>query len=70
VLPKFRIRNAIGFPIVSVAFCATRETAIPRRQDGAGAVAPVPMRVRAVEKLLEAGTGPEPAMQPPDWRLT
>jgi CO/xanthine dehydrogenase FAD-binding subunit len=51
---KFRIRNAIDFPIVGVAFYTDM-------QDGKfhnarvvlGAVAPVPMRVREVEELLE-----------------
>lgn len=51
---KFRIRNAIDFPIVGVAFRATM-------QDGKfhdvrvvlGAVAPVPLRAHEVEALLE-----------------
>ncbi len=55
---KFRIRNAIDFPIVSVAFCAAisggrfRESRVVL-----GAVAPVPLRMAAVEALLE---GKEP----------
>jgi CO/xanthine dehydrogenase FAD-binding subunit len=51
---KFRIRNAIDFPIVSVAFRATLQDG--RFHDARvvlGAVAPVPLRARAVEELLE-----------------
>jgi NADPH-dependent glutamate synthase beta subunit-like oxidoreductase/CO/xanthine dehydrogenase FAD-binding subunit len=51
---KFRTRNAIDFPIVSVAFRATMQDG--RFHDARlvlGAVAPVPLRVLAVEKLLE-----------------
>ena len=51
---KFRLRNAIDFPIVSVAYCS-------EMSDGRfhatklvlGAVAPVPVRARQVEMLLE-----------------
>ncbi len=51
---KFRIRNAIDFPIVSVAF---RSDMVDGKLHDArvvlGAVAPVPLRVHAVEALLE-----------------
>jgi len=51
---KFRLRNAIDFPIVSVAFCSAMPDG---RFHGTklviGAVAPVPLRVRRVEALLE-----------------
>jgi CO/xanthine dehydrogenase FAD-binding subunit len=51
---KFRIRNAIDFPIVSVAFCATlRDGRFHDARVVLGAVAPVPLRFRAVEELLE-----------------
>ena len=51
---KFRIRNAIDFPIVSVAFRATmRDGRFHDARVVLGAVAPVPLRARAVEKLLE-----------------
>jgi NADPH-dependent glutamate synthase beta subunit-like oxidoreductase/CO/xanthine dehydrogenase FAD-binding subunit len=55
---KFRLRNAIDFPILSVAFCSTLERG--RFHDTRivlGAVAPVPLRARSVEVLLE---GQEP----------
>jgi NADPH-dependent glutamate synthase beta subunit-like oxidoreductase/CO/xanthine dehydrogenase FAD-binding subunit len=51
---KFRIRNAIDFPIVSLAFCAEiREGKFHDARVVLGAVAPVPLAVRAVEALLE-----------------
>jgi CO/xanthine dehydrogenase FAD-binding subunit len=51
---KFRVRNAIDFPIVSVALCATmREGRFHDARLVLGAVAPVPLRVPEVEKLLE-----------------
>jgi NADPH-dependent glutamate synthase beta subunit-like oxidoreductase len=51
---KFRTRNAIDFPIVSVAFQATiRDGRFHDARVVLGAVAPVPLRVRRVEKLLE-----------------
>jgi NADPH-dependent glutamate synthase beta subunit-like oxidoreductase len=51
---KFRIRNAIDFPIVSMAFYATlRDGRFHDARVVLGAVAPVPLRVRAVEDLLE-----------------
>jgi NADPH-dependent glutamate synthase beta subunit-like oxidoreductase/CO/xanthine dehydrogenase FAD-binding subunit len=51
---KFRIRNAIDFPIVSVAFRATMQDGIYHdARVILGAVAPLPLRVRAVEELLE-----------------
>jgi NADPH-dependent glutamate synthase beta subunit-like oxidoreductase/CO/xanthine dehydrogenase FAD-binding subunit len=57
---KFRLRNAIDFPIVSMAYCSDM-------QDGRfhatklvlGAVAPVPVRARQVEALLEGRTPSE-----------
>jgi CO/xanthine dehydrogenase FAD-binding subunit/thioredoxin reductase len=51
---KFRIRKAIDFPIVSVAFCATlRDGRYHDARVVMGAVAPTPMRAREVERLLE-----------------
>jgi NADPH-dependent glutamate synthase beta subunit-like oxidoreductase/CO/xanthine dehydrogenase FAD-binding subunit len=50
---KFRIRNAIDFPIVGLAtvFSTTRGKVTDARV-ALGAVAPVPLRVREVEKFL------------------
>jgi CO/xanthine dehydrogenase FAD-binding subunit len=59
---KFRIRNAIDFPIVGVAFRAMMEDG--RFHDARvvmGAVAPVPLRAHAVEALLE-GQAPGAAL--------
>ena len=59
---KFRIRNAIDFPIVGVAFRATMEGG--RFHDARvvlGAVAPIPLRAHAVEALLE-GQAPSAAL--------
>ena len=51
---KFRIRNSIDFPIVSLAFCATlRDGRFHDARLVLGAVAPVPLRLNAVEELLE-----------------
>lgn len=51
---KFRIRNAIDFPIVGVAFQATlRDGRFHDARIVLGAVAPVPLRMQVVEKLLE-----------------
>ncbi len=51
---KFRTRNAIDFPIVSVAFRVTmREGRFHDARVVLGAVAPVPLRARRVEELLE-----------------
>lgn len=51
---KFRIRNAIDFPIVSVAFRSTmREGRFHDIRVVLGAVAPIPLRAREVEKMLE-----------------
>ena len=51
---KFRIRNSIDFPIVSVAFHATmRDGRFHDARVVLGAVGPVPLRARAVEDLLE-----------------
>jgi NADPH-dependent glutamate synthase beta subunit-like oxidoreductase/CO/xanthine dehydrogenase FAD-binding subunit len=51
---KFRIRNAIDFPIVGVAFCAAVQGGrFHEPRMALGAVAPVPLRARAVEALLE-----------------
>ncbi|MCX6028678.1 MAG: FAD-dependent oxidoreductase [Chloroflexi bacterium] len=56
---KFRIRNAIDFPIVGVAFCAAMQGGrFHEAKVVLGAVAPVPLRARAVEALLE---GQEPS---------
>lgn len=51
---KFRIRNSIDFPIVSVAF--RTEIQGGKLHDSRlvlGAVAPIPLRVQSVEQLLE-----------------
>jgi thioredoxin reductase len=59
---KFRIRNAIDFPIVGLAFSAT--LAGGRFHDARvvlGAVAPIPLRAHAVEALLE-GQAPSAAL--------
>ena len=51
---KFRIRNAIDFPIVGLAFCAEmRDGKFHDARVVLGAVAPVPLAARAVEALLE-----------------
>ncbi|MHC1740544.1 MAG: FAD-dependent oxidoreductase [Anaerolineaceae bacterium] len=51
---KFRIRNTIDFPIVSVAFMASmREGRFHDARVVLGAVAPIPLRAKEVEKLLE-----------------
>jgi len=51
---KFRTRNAIDFPIVSIAFCAAlRDGRFHNARVVLGAVAPVPLRLSAVEDLLE-----------------
>ena len=51
---KFRIRNSIDFPIVSVAFYATmRGDRFHEARLVLGAVAPIPLRVHSVENLLE-----------------
>lgn len=59
---KFRIRNAIDFPIVGVAFCAEmREGRFHDARVVLGAVAPVPLAAREVEALLE-GQAPGEAL--------
>jgi NADPH-dependent glutamate synthase beta subunit-like oxidoreductase/CO/xanthine dehydrogenase FAD-binding subunit len=59
---KFRIRNAIDFPIVSVAFCAQmREGKFHDARVVLGAVAPVPLPAHEVEGLLE-GQAPSEAL--------
>jgi CO/xanthine dehydrogenase FAD-binding subunit len=59
---KFRIRNSIDFPIISVAFCATIESGrMHNVRMVLGAVAPIPLRMRAVEQLLE-GQAPDAAI--------
>jgi len=51
---KFRTRNAIDFPIVSLAFCAgVRDGRFHGAKVVLGAVAPVPFRVAEVEALVE-----------------
>ncbi|HEX9114686.1 MAG TPA: FAD binding domain-containing protein [Anaerolineae bacterium] len=51
---KFRQRNAIDFPIVSVALSCTMDAgAIHNARVVLNAVAPVPLRAEAVEALLE-----------------
>ena len=66
---KFRIRNAIDFPIVGVAFRATVEGG--KFHDARvvlGAVAPIPLRAHAVEALLE-GQAPSAALADEAARL-
>ena len=59
---KFRIRNAIDFPIVSLAFCAEmRDGKFHDARVVLGAVAPVPLAAREVEALLE-GKAPSEAL--------
>jgi CO/xanthine dehydrogenase FAD-binding subunit len=61
---KFRIRNAIDFPIVSIAFCATMNSGLFHNvRVVLGAVAPIPLRVRAVEELLEGRVANETLAQ-------
>ena len=56
---KFRIRNAIDFPIVGVATVLTlKGTTITDARVALGAVAPVPLRAREVEQFL-AGRTPD-----------
>ena len=51
---KFRIRNAIDFPIVSLAYCFNVEKqTIKKVRIVLGAVAPIPLRARGVEEYLE-----------------
>ncbi|MGB4406915.1 MAG: FAD-dependent oxidoreductase [Sphaerochaeta sp.] len=50
---KFRIRNSIDFPMVSVASCLTFEKGkIQRARIAFGAVAPIPFRAKGVEEFL------------------
>ena len=59
---KFRIRNAIDFPIVGLAFCAEmRDGKFHDARVVLGAVAPVPLAAREVEALLE-GKAPSEAL--------
>ncbi len=59
---KFRIRNAIDFPIVGVAFCAQlRDGRYHDARVVLGAVAPIPLAARQVEALLE-GQAPSEAL--------
>lgn len=56
---KFRIRNSIDFPIVGVALCSgMKDGRFHEPKLVLGAVAPVPLRAKAVEALLE---GREPS---------
>ncbi|MPM88353.1 hypothetical protein SDC9_135455 [bioreactor metagenome] len=51
---KFRIRNSIDFPIVSLAMRASVEgKSLHNLRVVLGAVAPVPMRMQEVEAFLE-----------------
>ncbi len=51
---KFRIRNAIDFPIVSIAYSFNRKgQTIQDARIVLGAVAPIPLRATAVEAFLE-----------------
>ena len=58
---KFRIRNAIDFPIVSLAavFGLRRDGKFGRVRLALGAVAPVPLRLETVEDFLEGKTPSE-----------
>jgi NADPH-dependent glutamate synthase beta subunit-like oxidoreductase/CO/xanthine dehydrogenase FAD-binding subunit len=59
---KFRIRNAIDFPIVGLAFrAAVADGKFYDARVVLGAVAPVPLRAHAVEALLE-GQAPSAAL--------
>ncbi len=59
---KFRIRNAIDFPIVGVAFRTTMQDGkFHNARVALGAVAPTPLRAHAVEALLE-GQAPGEAL--------
>ena len=61
---KFRIRNAIDFPIVGVAFCAEiKEGKFHDARVVLGAVAPAPLAARKVEALLEGQTPSEALAQ-------
>ena len=58
---KFRIRNAIDFPLVSVAFCTSmKDGKFHEARVVLGAVAPIPLRIQSVEQYLE---GREPDTQ-------
>jgi NADPH-dependent glutamate synthase beta subunit-like oxidoreductase/CO/xanthine dehydrogenase FAD-binding subunit len=66
---KFRIRNAIDFPIVGFAFCAEmRDGKFHDARIVLGAVAPVPLAAREVEALLE-GQAPSEALAEEAARL-
>jgi NADPH-dependent glutamate synthase beta subunit-like oxidoreductase/CO/xanthine dehydrogenase FAD-binding subunit len=66
---KFRIRNAIDFPIVGVAMCAgLKDGRFQGTRLVLGAVAPVPLRLGAVEALLE-GRAPSQALADEAARL-
>jgi len=59
---KFRIRNAIDFPIVGLAFCSEmRDGKFHDARVVLGAVAPVPLAARELEALLE-GQAPSEAL--------
>lgn len=61
---KFRIRNAIDFPIVGVAFCAElRDGRFHNPRVVLGAVAPVPLVAIAVQELIEGQTPSEALAQ-------
>ncbi len=54
VFMKFRLRNSIDFPIVSVGIVAEiNEKVVKKISIALGGVAPVPLRVREVESWLE-----------------
>jgi CO/xanthine dehydrogenase FAD-binding subunit len=54
---KFRIRNSIDFPIVSVAYRARIDGGqVHEARLVLGAVAPIPLRAREVEQFLEGKT--------------
>jgi len=66
---KFRIRNAIDFPIVGLAFSAMMEGGrFHEARVVLGAVAPIPLRAHAVEALLE-GQAPSAALADEAARL-
>jgi NADPH-dependent glutamate synthase beta subunit-like oxidoreductase len=61
---KFRVRNAIDFPIVSVAYCSEMpDGRFHATKLVLGAVAPVPVRASQVEALLEGQTPGEALAQ-------
>jgi len=69
VYQKFRTRNSIDFPIISVAFKAElKDGKFHNARMVLGAVAPVPLRAHAIERMLEGQTpGEEAANEAVKW---